>query len=574
MADDVLQQVKDRLDLVEVISGYIPLRKSGLNYKAVCPFHNEKTPSLMVSPQKQIWHCFGCGEGGDVFGFVMRYENIEFREALKLLADKAGVTLPAYSGENKAEMDYRNQLLRINAFAAELYHQFLMTQKAAAPARDYLLKRSLSDKTIKAWKIGFAPDDFHFLEQALATKKVAANDLVAAGVSVKNDRAQVFDRFRNRITFPICNYHGEVVGFSARILQGDDTAKYINSPETPLYSKGKVLFGLNFAKEAIRKADAAVIVEGQMDCIQAHQAGFNNTVASSGTALTTEQLKFLGRLTKNLIFCFDADSAGQTATRRAGELALGQGFRIRIIVLPHGKDPDELIRSSAKEWKTAVNNALWFIEYYIEQAAANYAIGSVDQKRHISEAVVPLLNHITDPIELDHYTRIISDRFGITESAVRSMVRTNAPTAAGPGPRQVSGVQPHANALEKQVLGGILTYPEYAAFADQHLTQEDFEDPEIRRHMAQKITDTPLAKEVQFVVESELELLEGNTAALMRQLEKSAFMLKIQAIKRHQQHLSLEIKTAEQQKDKSRVDSLQQQFSDLSARRLEYEKKF
>jgi DNA primase len=287
MNNPILQEVKDRLNIADIIAGYIPIKKAGVNFKALCPFHHEKTPSLQISPQKQIWHCFGCGEGGDAFGFVMKYENIDFKEALKLLADKAGVKLPEYRPADPKEQSERELLLRINDFAARFYHEILIKNQLGAAALEYLKNRGLTEGTINQWQIGFAPEDFHVLERALAQKKVSAQDLVLAGVSAKNERGQIYDRFRGRITFPIFDYFGNAVGFSARILIDDGkSAKYVNSPETSVYSKSKILFGLNFAKETIRKQDEAVVVEGQMDCISLHQGGFKNVVASSGTALT------------------------------------------------------------------------------------------------------------------------------------------------------------------------------------------------------------------------------------------------------------------------------------------------
>ncbi|MEK7161826.1 MAG: DNA primase, partial [Patescibacteria group bacterium] len=368
MPDTILQEIKDRLDIVDVISGYIPVRKAGMNFKAPCPFHNEKTPSLIISPQKQIWHCFGCGEGGDVFGFVIKYENLDFKDALKLLAGKAGVTLPQYQPQDKGAVDEKELLLRINNFAARYYHEVLTTSSAGRPALGYLKARGLTDGTIKQWQIGYAPEEFHFLEQALVKKKVALNDLVKAGVSAKNERGQIYDRFRGRVTFPICNYFGDVVGFTARILHEDGkSAKYINSPETAIYNKSKTLFGLNFAKEVIRKKDEMVIVEGQMDCISLHQAGFNNVIASSGTAYNESAVDFTSarRLSKNVKLCFDSDLAGQMALKKTGEMLLRQGFRVKVVTLIAAKDPDELVRKSPWLWDKAVSAAVWFLDYYI-----------------------------------------------------------------------------------------------------------------------------------------------------------------------------------------------------------------
>ncbi len=612
MADQILTEIKDRLNIADVIAGYIPIKKAGVNFKCPCPFHNEKTPSLVISPQKQIWHCFGCGEGGDVFGFVMKYENLEFKDALKILADKAGVKLPAYKPENKAQEDEKDILLRINDFAARYYHTVLMS-KGGAVALDYLKNRGLTEETIKKWQIGFAPDDFHALEEALRSKNIAADLLVKAGVSAKNERGQMYDRFRGRITFPIYNYFGEIVGFSARILNDDGkSAKYVNSPETVIYNKSKTLFGLNFAKDAIRKSDEAVIVEGQMDCIQAHQAGFNNVIASSGTALNESSLTQLGRLTKNLKFCFDADGAGLAATRRAGELALKQGFRLKLIILNAVKDPDELIKRSPNLWQKAVSEAVWFLDYYIEQALEKFANDPVAQKHYLSTEVVPFLGNISDALEQDHYVHELVKKFGISESVIRSQIKREKPGL----PEEKSAITPGqaGRLLQKEVLGGLLMFPDFLAAISDKIQPQDFEDSEIRalilvllepeaaqpaeadksafpRTGIRGSADDPLltsptevgdrrrwvkqdalAKEALFMVESQLAELENDPNRLKRVLEKSFALLKVSAIKRRQQQLQTEMKAAEVAGNKTRVDDLNKEFAAILETRKEFEK--
>jgi DNA primase len=588
MTDQVLQDIKDRLDIVEVIGSYIPLKKSGTNFKAVCPFHNESTASLMVSPQKQIWHCFGCGEGGDVFGFVMRYENIEFREALKMMAERAGIELPAFQRPANAPPDISGELIRVNNFAAKFYHQVLRSPAGDA-ALKYLHDRGLTEATLDQWQIGFAPDDFHALERALAQKQVKPELMVQAGVSVKNDNGQVYDRFRNRITFPIFNYFGEVAGFTARILSSDDKqqAKYVNSPETDIYNKSRILFGLNFAKESIRKKDEVVVVEGQLDVIQAHQAGFTNVVASSGTALTEQQLVMLGRLTKNLKFCFDADTAGSNATRRAGELALQQGFRLKIINLKNVKDPDDLIRQSPGLWQKAVHEAVWFIDFYLERASTGFEAGSVEQKHYLSEEVLPLLRFIADPLEQDHYIHSLSTDFMVSESVIREQLKKTSPFPAAaravslppPAPPGTPGAV--AAVLEKQVVGGLLSVPDFLAFVrEQGLDDDEISNPNLRQLARTALEGTlvesavnqdTLAKEAVFMVESELDNLNNNELAFLRELKKSLFMLKLNDIKRRQQELTVEIKKAEDQKNPSKIEELNKKFAHLATLRVQVE---
>ncbi len=581
MADQVLQDIKDRLNIADVISGYIQIKKAGVNFKALCPFHHEKTPSLQISPQKQIWHCFGCGEGGDVFGFVMKYESVDFREALKILAQKAGVQLPEYRPADPQQQSEKDLLYRINDFAARFYHKILVEEKQGKDALGYLEKRGLSKKIIERWQIGFAPDEFHALEQALAKKKVNASDLVKAGVSAKNERGQVYDRFRGRVTFPIFDYNGSVVGFSARILQDDGkSAKYVNSPETVIYSKGRVLFGLNFAKNAIRKLDEAVIVEGQMDCIAPHQAGFENVVATSGTALTVEQLAMLGRLTKNLKFCFDGDAAGQAAARRAGELALKQGFRLKVIALDKVKDPDELIKKSPGLWEKAVAEAVWFLDWQMAYAEKTYAKDPVEQKHYLSQAVVPLLGAIADPLEQDHYVRRMAERFGIFERTIREQIKRQSAGLSRTASKPIEeGAGIKSGLMEKEILGGLLVYPEFFQTAQRKSRPEEFEEAEVRRladllwHGRQdQVLAEPVAKEAVFMVESQRDALEGGDGQELRQLEKMFALFKVNAIKRQQQRLNADIRRAETLGDKPELQKLTKAFADLSVQRLEFEK--
>jgi DNA primase len=580
MNDPVLQEIKDRLNIADVVSGYIPIKKAGTNFKAICPFHSERTPSLQISPQKQIWHCFGCGEGGDVFGFVMKYEKLEFRDALKILADKAGVQLPSFRPENKQFQDEKELLIRINDFAARYYNKILIKDARGKQALEYLKNRGLTEGTIKQWQIGFAPDDFHALEKALLAKKVNLNEAIKAGVMAKNDRG-LYDRFRGRVTFPIYNYFGDTVGFSARILNNDGkSAKYVNSPETPVYNKSKILFGLNFAKDAIRKADEVVIVEGQMDCISPHQAGFKNVVASSGTALTEASLMQLSRLTKNIKFCFDADTAGQTASRRAGEIALKLGFRLKVIVLEKVKDPDELIKISPGLWEKAVKEAVWFLDWQMDLAEQKFSADPIEQKHFLSEQVIPLLGAIMDPLEQDHYVHKLSTRFIISEKTILDEIKKQS---LGKKPELAEALLVPQNGillLEKEVLGGLMVLPEFFGEVRGFLKIEDFENSEISSFIklvllggSQSLQhlSSPLAKEAQFMVESHLEDLAGNKLALGKELIKSFALFKIGVIKKTQQRLQGEIKNAENSNNKSRVDSLNREFAQVSAERIKFE---
>lgn len=581
MPDSTLQDIKERLNVVDVISSYIPVKKSGSNFKAACPFHNEKTASLMISPQKQIWHCFGCGEGGDVFGFVMRYENLEFREVLPILAQQAGVVLPERGPARGQEKKITEELTRINNFAAKYYQKLLGTE-AGKEARGYLEKRGLTQPTIDQWGIGYSPDSFDSLLKALQAKKVDSKIALQAGVLAQSEKGKVFDRFRDRVMFPIHNYYGDIVGFSARLLKGEEGAKYINSPETPIYNKSKILFGLHFAREAIRKAEEVVIVEGQMDVISVHQGGFANTVATSGTALTEDHLRLLGRLTKNLKFCFDADSAGLQALRRAGELALPLGFRIKVIKLEGAKDPDELVKKSPRLWKKAVADGVWFIDYYLDVAESKFVFGSLEQKQYISEEVAPLLQFATDPLEQDHYMRTISERFGVSESAVRALIKPGQHSSSKETqPTPTAAPVTQETVQEKEILGGMLIYPEYRQFVQEEGFPSEYISESLRGVMnsallGESIDDPglqPLVNEATFMIESSLDNLANNELALLRELKKSFYLFKLAGIKRTLQDTTTAIKKAESLNDAESVKHYNQLFAQISNQRYTLEQK-
>ncbi len=588
MPDQTLQEIKDRLDISEVIGDYIQLKKAGVNYKGVCPFHNEKTASLIVSPAKQIWHCFGCGEGGDIFGFVKKFENLEFKETLKILADKAGVSLPVYSAKSRQTEDLKTTLVKINDFAARLYHKVLISEKEGQEALEYLKQRGLTEKTIQQWKVGFAPESFHFLEKSLAKKSVKAEDLVKAGVSVKHEKGQIYDRFRGRITFPIFNYFGEIVGFSARILPklgGGKAAKYINSPETLIYKKSEVLFGLNFAKDDIRKKDEMIIVEGQMDCISLHQSGFKNVIAASGTAYNQQAVAFTGarRLTKNIKFCFDTDSAGKLALRRAGEMLLKLGFRIKVILLKSVKDPDELVRKSPGLWSKAVSESVWFLDYYINMAKENFPEDVLAQKHYLSEEVVPFLRFIKDSLEQDHYINELVQKFGISEKIIREQIKGLGSVKAPESDLKKTSVKSREPflVLEKQVLGGIIKYSDFLKLILEHGKVEDFEDFEIRKALGEVLKqksltfmdlNSVLAKEALFMVESRLDELNGDEKLFKKELKKIFITLKISSLKNCQNRLSSDIKRVENLKDEAGLKKLQKEFAEISALKFNLEK--
>jgi DNA primase len=570
MANQAVEDIKSRLNIVDVIADYIQLKRAGANFQANCPFHGEKTASFVVNPSRQIWHCFGCGLGGDVFSFIMQYENSTFPEVLELLAGKAGVVLPTRDSRQIQNESKQALFIRINTFAAAFYHKVLLGA-AAVHAKAYITNRGLTDSIIKEWQVGFAPNDFHALENQFRKKKVAAADLVAAGVVVKSEKGAVYDRFRNRITFPILDFTGKVVGFTARILELDSqSAKYINSPETPIYSKGKTLFGLYQAKNPIRKRDEVVMVEGPMDCIQAHQAGFTNTVATNGTAVTLDQLRLLARLTKTIKLCFDTDVAGQLAAKKTALIALGMGFGVKIITFASAKDPDELIRNNPQEWQNAVDKSIWFIDHYIQKGLTEFTYASLEQKHFIVQAVLPLVQRLQSAVDRDHYIQLVSERFGISRSSLAEAkgdiqaltlvpeLNTSIATSPESGEAQI---------MEKEVAAGVIFYSELREMlAGENYTSDMFTSLALGRAVEHVLSGQPhgldqaLYAELQFMLELREQEHPDGKSVLVRELEKSCVALKLGFIKQNLQRLSSAIKQAEIANQRDELLQLNNQF--------------
>lgn len=414
-----VEKIKERLSIVDVISAYLKLDKAGANYKAKCPFHNEKSPSFFVSPERNSYYCFGCGAKGDMFTFVEEFEGVEFKQALKNLADKAGVELvPEKRGENEE----RDRLFATMEAATEFYERELAKPENKF-ALDYLHKRGLTDETITKWRLGFAKNEWRSLHDyllGLTNKKVSEQDMLVTGLIKKSDNPthNFYDVFRGRIMFPICDQSGQPVGFSGRIIIDDDKApKYLNSPATPLFNKSEVLFGFDRAKSAIRRMNYSVLVEGQMDLLMSHQAGLENTIASSGTALTDMHLRRLLRLSPRIMFAFDADSAGFNATKRSAELALQLGMEVKIVSLPQGEDPASLVLKNPNHWRQALKESKHIIEFYADSLLGR----KVDRRllsRELKASVLPFVLLVESSTEQAHYVKSIAEKTGLKEEAI------------------------------------------------------------------------------------------------------------------------------------------------------------
>lgn len=409
-----IEQIKDRLDIVDLVGSYIKLDKAGRNYKARCPFHSEKTPSFIVSPERQTFYCFGCSAHGDLFTFVEKFEGLEFKEVLQVLAEKAGVELKPFKKEgDRQEQDKKEKILQALERAASLYQKFLGKE----PAQEkYLQDRGLNKEAIKKWRIGSAPSEWRVLLNALKEEGFKEDELLEAGL-IKETGGKRYDVFRGRIMFPIFDIGERVVAFSGRIFVDDGKSpKYVNTPETELFKKSEILYGLHLAKSTIRRLDYSVLVEGQVDLVLSHQVGVVNTVASSGTALTEFHLRRLQKLSNRIILAYDADEAGRAAARRSGELALSLGMEVKIATLPEGEDPASIIRKSGSKWKEILKGAVSLIEFAIDESLRKQPKSNLI--REFSRSVLPLLSSVQSEMLRSEFVALAAKKTKIPEKGI------------------------------------------------------------------------------------------------------------------------------------------------------------
>lgn len=514
----VTEEIKARLDIVDVISAYVPLKKAGRNYKGLCPFHTEKTPSFVVFPETGTWHCFGaCGTGGDVFSFIMRKENMTFGEALRHLASRAGVSLEPPTEQKKAEDARRQRLLEVVNAATLFYHHLLLNADEAQKAREHLASRALEVTTWQRFQLGYAPQGWRGLSEYLMGKGYALADLVEAGLVVEQeDRSGHYDRFRNRLVIPIRDRQGRVVAFGARALD-DNLPKYLNSPQTPLFDKGKLLFGLDSAVEAIRATGRAVVVEGYMDVLMARQHGMDNVVATMGTALTEAHLSQLARLTRRLVLALDADEAGNQATLRGLNLARETMRRkpmpvltatgrvrfedrldvdLRILALPADRDPDEVIHDNPEAWESLVETALPVVDYYFRLVLDGLDLAQARDKSVAVRELVPIIRDLGDNVQREHYVQRLARLLRVSEQSVLAEMRRVPKPGRPPGRAQAepSSAAPPPPGLrrpgpEEQCLSYLVAFPGLLSRVDRYLTdqlgtgalsEEDFRNAENR----------------------------------------------------------------------------------------------
>ncbi|MBI4188684.1 MAG: DNA primase, partial [Chloroflexi bacterium] len=494
----VIDEVKQRTDIVEVIGQYTTLTKAGRTFRGLCPFHSEKHPSFFVYPEQQSWHCFGaCGTGGDVFSFLMKKQDTDFAETLRLLAQRAGVIIPSRFEKDTGKKDEKERLYQANEAASRYFHNLLLNSPAGEKARKYLASRGLSAKTIADFRLGFSLDSWEALKKHLMDKGYKENELLEAGLIIATEEKKTHDRFRNRLMFPINDARGHVTGFGARVLPGekdDSMAKYLNSPQTPTFDKSSSLYGINMATAAIKQLNQAVIVEGYMDVVIPHQYGFNNVVAAMGTSITEKQMSALKRLTRNMVLALDADNAGEEAMLRCVDYENSLDAEVKVAILPEGKDPDEVIIEDTRTWQHLLDEALPVIDYTFDMVTAKLDLTTARDKSLAREQLLPIIAKIKDSTRQDHYLTKLAKSTGTTYrnlEATLGKIKTKPGTQAAGAEAMKRALQPlRSSPLEEYCLALLLRHPELKD--RQELLPEYFENSENREiFVACQQTDDP-----------------------------------------------------------------------------------
>lgn len=456
---DAKDEIKRRLSLEDVVGDYLELKRSGRNFKALSPFTDEKTPSFMVSPEKQIWHDFSSNKGGDMFSFIMEVEGVDFKDALEILARKALVDLSQYQRGDGSAAKLKKRLIEAHKYTVDFYHLSLSRN---AEALKYIKeKRGFTADTIRAWRLGYSPENGKELYAYLTKKGFTESELTKAGLITRR-ASGLSDMFRGRIMVPLCDAQGAVVGFTARLLKDDKQApKYFNTPQTPIYDKGRQVFGLHLAKESIRKQDNSILVEGNFDVISSHQAGVKNVVAAAGTAMTADHLRSLSRLSMNVKLAFDADEAGLKATERAIEIAQDVGVELKVINLPDGtKDPDEIIQDSPEKWQQSVENSTDAVSWVLRRYENFYDKSSAEGKRQLSSKALAVIKRLQDPVEREHHLKMLSKELAVSESSLLSKLQQTKTTIKRKKELHSQTVSPDETAYEDDLLALNSSFPE------------------------------------------------------------------------------------------------------------------
>lgn len=584
--ENTLNEILSRIDIVELISEYLPLKRSGRGYTALCPFHHEKTPSFIVSRQKQIFHCFGCQAGGNAFGFLMKYDRLEFPEAVETLAKRAGVLIPRDERQIKNQ-GISQELHKINETAADFYSNVLHSPEGAA-ALHYLKKRGMSPETIRKFRLGYAPGKWDGLLNYLRSKNIPLSLIEKAGLIIAKDNQGYYDRFRQRIIVPISDVRNRVIAFGARVLD-NSLPKYINSPETAVYSKSKTLFGLNLSKEAIITQDCAVIVEGYFDLIAPFQAGITNIAASCGTALTTEQVRLLKRYSRNIVMIYDADDAGQSATMRSLELLVEEDMNVRVVRLEKGYDPDAYIRHSGAEgFRDLIIGAKDTVDYMLDTLKAKYDLTDISQKARIASIILPLLAKFKNEVLKSEYLKKLSRELGVSESSLSAELKKTKKT--GYEDKQENSAGPHPDSrqaksfcAESMLVKILLEENELIEHLRQKILPKDFKDNSLSRIIARMFelshdkenvepqsllnhfSETDVSRTICELAASEMPKITDKLKLLNDCVNK----IKEKSRKSKQQELCEQIRLAQHSKDENRIYQLLNEFKFLTKKGCE-----
>jgi DNA primase len=578
-----VEQIKDRLDILDVIKGYVKLKKAGQSHKGLCPFHSEKTPSFNVSSERQMWYCFGCAEGGDVFTFLQRIEGIEFADALRMLADKAGVKLEKQDPQIQSKRKEIYDILNLS----EKFFVKQMESKTGKAVVEYLKERGLKSATIKDWRLGYAPDEWRSLHSFLKQKGYSEESIENAGLLIKsNNQAHPHhDRFRHRVIFPILDVQGQVIGFAGRVFEkitgktvGKEAGKYINTSNTAVYDKSRVLYGIDKAKLDIKAEDNCIVAEGNLDVILAHQAGTKNIIAVSGTALADQHLNIIKRYTNNLTLCFDSDDAGERATRRGAENTIGRGLNVSIIELPKGKDIADIIEKDEKDWIKIIKKPVPFLSFVLSKSLEKFSTKTLEGKKAIAQNVLTSIKKLPSPIEQEHWVGELALAIGLSEDVLREEMKTikiDSTVQESAIESQETKTTSPDNNLEEYLLAMLIKYPEGRKYLGKKI---DFIKSTEIKSAVEDMVKGKKAKEVigrhksftRVVMRAEFleEIIED---------EDQEFLTTIGQLKRRKVKLELklieaDLKKAERSNDLDNIQTLLGQFNSLSQELTTYEK--
>lgn len=575
-SEQVLDEIQNKCDIVEIIGSYISLKRAGRNFKALCPFHKEKTPSFMVSSAKQIYHCFGCGAGGNVFSFIMKYEKVEFPEAVRTLAEKVGVELPRFTRREFEQSTYAGQIFKINELAASYYHSKLLKSEEGKRALDYLKRRDIKDETIAQAKLGFATAGWDEFINYAKHKGFELELLERAGLILPREEGGYYDRFRNRIIFPILDVKNRALAFGARVLD-DALPKYINSPETEVYIKGRNLYGLNFSVAAVKEKDFCIIVEGYLDFLIPYQCGIKNIVATLGTSLTDTQVRLIKKYTKNVVMVYDGDQAGETASLRGLDLFVQEGLGVRIVSLPKGYDPDSFVRKEGpSEFSLLIDSAEDLFDYKLGQLVSKYDAFSPTGKTKICAEMLPTIAKVTNAVLKFEYIRRLAEGLQIKEEALLSELKKVKPDYTYELADDFLKEKPQGAMAEKIIIGLMLDEPEVIPEVKASLKSEDFAD-EGTRIIAEEIFksygDGKTLKPTQLInrlkderlsrIVSEATSLTDEITDIQKNLIDCIKWIKNQNIKSKLAELQNLIKVAQAMGDEKRVYQLVSEYNSL-----------